>query len=69
MSPYLQKLPHSNFIQTILPPSSSSLSTRQRRRYRRSTSVARTREVLLDNAYQPSNVDHLAPMRRYIYLK
>jgi hypothetical protein len=61
MSPYLQKLPHSNFIQTMLPPSSSSSAQqrRQRRRRRRSTSVARTRGELLDSAYQPSNVDHL----------
>jgi hypothetical protein len=60
ISPYLQKLPHSNFIQTILPPTSSSAQQRrQRRRRRRSTSVARTREELMDSAYQPSNVDHL----------
>jgi hypothetical protein len=61
MSPYLQKLPHSNFIQTILPPSSSSAQQqrRQRRRRRRSTSVTRTRGELLDSAYQTANVDHL----------
>jgi hypothetical protein len=60
MSPYLQKLPHSNFIQTILPPpSSSSAHQRRQRRRRRSTSVARTRGELLDSAYQPTNVDHL----------
>ena len=60
MSPYLQKLPHSNFIQTMLPPSSSSAQQRrQRRRRRRSTSVARTRGDLLDAAYQPTNIDHL----------
>ncbi len=61
ISPYLQKLPHSNFIQTILPPaSSSSVQQRRRcRRYRRSTSVTRIRDELLDSAYQPSNVDHL----------
>jgi hypothetical protein len=62
ISPYLQKLPHSNFIQTILPPPSSSSSAqqrRQRRRRRRSTSTSRTRDELLDSAYQPSNVDHL----------
>ena len=58
MSPYLQKLPHSNFIQTMLPPSSAQ-QRRQRRRRRRSTSVARTRDELLDSAYQPTNVDHL----------
>jgi len=58
MSPYLQKLPHSNFIQTILPPPSSSAQQRRQRR-RRSTSVARTRGELLDSAYQPTNVDHL----------
>ncbi|CAF3985284.1 unnamed protein product [Adineta steineri] len=60
MSPYLQKLPHSNFIQTILPPSASSTTQQQRRqRRRRSTSIARTRGELLDTAYQPSNIDHL----------
>lgn len=66
VSPYLQKLPHSNFIQTILPPSSSAQQLqqeqqqrRQRRRCRRSTSATRTRDGLLDSAYQPSNVDHL----------
>jgi hypothetical protein len=60
MSPYLQKLPHSNFIQTMLPPSSCAQQRRQqRRRRRRSTSVTRTRDELLDSAYQPSNVDHL----------
>jgi len=61
VSPYLQKLPHSNFIQTILPPTSSSSAQQQRRqrRRRRSTSVARTRGELMDSAYQPSNVDHL----------
>ena len=60
MSPYLQKLPHSNFIQTILPPSASSAQQRRHRRRRRSTSVARTRGELLDSAYQPTNnVDHL----------
>lgn len=57
MSPYLQKLPHSNFIQTVLPPTSQQ--KRQHRRRRRSTSVARTRDELLDSAYQTSNVDHL----------
>ena len=42
------------------PPSSSAQQRRQRRRRRRrSTSVARTRDELLDSAYQPSNVDHL----------
>lgn len=67
ISPYLQKLPHSNFIQTILPPSSCTQQQeqqqqqqrRQRRRRRRSTSATRTRDELLDSAYQPSNVDHL----------
>ncbi len=60
MSPYLQKLPHSNFIQTMLPPSSSAQQRRhRRRRRRRSTSVGRTRDELLDSAYQPTNVDHL----------
>lgn len=59
ISPYLQKLPHSNFIQTILPPTSSSSNVQRRRRRRRSTSAARTRDDLLDSAYQPSNVDHL----------
>ncbi|CAF3012149.1 unnamed protein product [Rotaria sp. Silwood2] len=61
ISPYLQKLPHSNFLQVMLPrPSSSSTQQRrQRRRRRRSTSTGRTREELLDSAYQPTNVDHL----------
>ena len=60
MSPYLQKLPHSNFIQTLLPPTSSAQQQRrQRRRRRRSSSVTRPRDELLDSAYQPSNVDHL----------
>jgi len=62
ISPYLQKLPHSNFIQTILPPTSSSSCAQQQRRqrrHRRSTSVARTRGELMDSAYQPSNIDHL----------
>ena len=61
VSPYLQKLPHSNFIQTSLPPpaSSNSQQRRQRRRRRRSTSASRTRDERLDSAYQPSNVDHL----------
>lgn len=59
MSPYLQKLPHSNFIQTILPPTSSAEQRRQRRCRRRSTSSSRPRDELLDSAYQPTNVDHL----------
>ncbi|CAF0848442.1 unnamed protein product [Rotaria sp. Silwood1] len=61
ISPYLQKLPHSNFLQVMLPrPSSSSTQQRrQRRRRRRSTSTGRTREELLDSAYQRTNVDHL----------
>ncbi len=62
VSPYLQKLPHSNFIQTMLPPTTSSSAQQQQRRQRRrrrSTSVARTRGELIDSAYQPSNVDHL----------
>ncbi|CAM4769077.1 unnamed protein product [Rotaria magnacalcarata] len=60
ISPYLQKLPHSNFLQVALPKSSASAThRRQRRRRRRSTSISRTREEQIDSAYQRSNVDHL----------
>ncbi|CAF1169688.1 unnamed protein product [Adineta ricciae] len=59
ISPYLQKLPHSNYIQTVLPPPASAQQRRQQQRRRRSTSMARTRDEQLDSAYQPSNVDHL----------
>ena len=59
ISPYLQKLPHSNYIQTVLPPPASAQQRRQQQRRRRSTSMARTRDEQLDSVYQPSNVDHL----------
>lgn len=58
VSPYLQKLPHSNFLQ-VMPPKPTTQQRRQRRRRRRSTSTGRTREELLDSAYQTSAVDRL----------
>lgn len=57
VSPYLQKLPHSNFLQVALPRPTSE--QRRQRRRRRSISNDRTRDRLLDSAYQPGNVDHL----------
>ena len=70
VSPYLQKLPHSNFLYVKPPPSSAASSARQRKhqraghsqqhhRPRRSASASRTRGELLDAAYQPTNLDHL----------
>ena len=59
VSPYLQKLPHSNFLQIKAQKSSLSTQQQQRRRRRRSTSTGRIRGDLLDSAYQPTNVDHL----------
>lgn len=63
VSPYLQKLPHSNFLHVKPPPSSSRQRKHQRgaqhHRPRRSASASRTRGELLDAAYQPTNLDHL----------
>lgn len=54
-SPYLQKLPHSNFIQVLRP---SSSATFQRRRPRR-CSGSNGRCAFADSSYQVLTVDHL----------
>ena len=57
VSPYLQKLPHSNFIQVIAPGEEQRKKRRITRR--RSTSTVRPRCHVLEEAYQIAVVDHL----------
>lgn len=57
VSPYLQKLPHSNYIQVMPPPSSANDGRRECRR--RSTSIVRTKTDMSCVAYRVSTVDRL----------
>ena len=78
VSPYLQKLPHSNFIQVI--PSGEDERKKRRITRRRSTSTVRPRCHMLEEAYQMAVVDHLdlstfsvrkrptsAPLRQFVF--